>query len=147
MHVHNIRHSLTMDKNCRVGEEAPEYGPENGNKEKDGQSTGISPLAENLFLSPPSSSSGNYYGVGKLVRCTSTPSYSSLFGHGSFNLKDPLFTANIQLDQEDERQEETNRDNVKDINNQNQDSVVGSYDEGRSLLSSNESDSSSSRGK
>ena len=139
-----------MDKNFRVGEEPSESGPENENKEKGGlSSTGISPLAESLFLSPPSNT-GTNYSVGKLVRCTSTPSYSSLFGKLGFDLKDPLFTANIQLDQEDEQQEK-NRHTGKDIHiNRSQDSAVGSYDEGRSLLSSNESDASStssSRGK
>ena len=136
-----------MDKNGRVEEEPSASCFEN--KEKEGTSTGISPLTESLFLSPPSSF-GTNYSAGKLVRCTSTPSYSSLFSHGhlGFDLKDPLFTANIQLDQEED--EETN--NVKDvqqIKNPDQDSVVGSYDDGRSLLSNNESDvsSTSSRGK
>ena len=63
--------------------------------------TGLSPLAETLFLSPPNVNSENKFGFGgKLVRATSTPSYSSLLK--LIEDKDPLFTADIQLDREDE---------------------------------------------
>ena len=86
-------------------------------------STGISPLAENLFLSPPNSRE-NFLSVGKLTRCTSTPSYSSLFNVND----DPLFTANIQLD----------KDTKTITSDQNQDSIITSCD-----VSHNESDTSS----
>ena len=109
-------------------------------KEIYSSTTGISPLAENLFLSPPSSNSENKFGIGcKLVRCTSTPSYSSLFG--LIEAKDPLFTADIKLDKVDEVI--TRKPNVKN-SNPNQDSAIESCN-----VSCNESDASSvcSRGK
>ena len=141
-----------MEKNCKVEEVPSDSGSESENKEKEIRSTGVSPLAASLFLSPPSNTETNY-SVGKLIRCTSTPSYSSIFGHGNLelDLKDPLFTANIQLEQEEEQPK--TRIHVKDIpkNDPNHDSVIGSYNEGHSLFScSNESDTSStnsSRGK
>ena len=109
-------------------------------KEIYSSTTGISPLAENLFLSPPSSRSENKFGVGcKLVRCTSTPSYSSLFG--LVEAKDTLFTADIKLDKLEEVI--TNNPNVKD-SNPNQDSALEACN-----VSCNDSDASSvySRGK
>ena len=68
-------------------------------KEYDNASTtGISPLAENLILNSPCNNiSENHFGLeGKLVRCTSTPSYSSLSRFAAD--KNALFTSNIQLD-------------------------------------------------
>ena len=108
-------------------------------KEMYSSTTGISPLAESLFLSPPSTSRENKFGIGcKLVRCTSTPSYSSLFR--SIEAKDPLFTADIQLDKVEEVIKKTHeRDS-----NTNQDSALESYN-----VSGNDCDASSffSRGK
>lgn len=65
----------------------------------DVSTTEISPLAANHFLSSPCNSLDNHIGFGKkLVRCTSTPSYSSL---SKFSLeKNILFTSNIKLDHE-----------------------------------------------
>ena len=68
-------------------------------------STGISPLAESLFLSPPNSNVNNHLGFGKLVRCTSTPSYSSLLK--DFDPIDPFSAENFPV-QKDELAYEKN---------------------------------------
>ena len=125
-----------MEHHCIVEDEVSN----NETKEIYSSTTGLSPLAESLFLSPPSSNSENKFRIGcKLVRCTSTPSYSSLFR--SIEAKDPLFTADIQLDKVEEVIRK--KTHVKD-SNPNQDSALES-----SNVSCNDSDASSffNRGK
>ena len=139
-----------MDKGCSVEEESSGSGSTNQRNGKGGMSSELSPLAESLFLSPPSNV-GPHFGLGKLVRCTSTPSYSSLFSQ--LDAKDSLFTSNIQLDHDDyETKRQTRVNNIKDqqIYDRNQDSAIDSYQFGNSTLGDSHSGASSlssSRGK
>ena len=139
-----------MDKSCSAEEESSGSGPTNQRNGKGGLSSELSPLAESLFLSPPSNV-GTHFGLGKLVRCTSTPSYSSLFSQSG--AKDALFTSNIQLDHDDhETKRQTKRNNIKDqqVYDRNQDSAIDSYHLGNSTLGDSHSGASSlssSRGK
>ena len=95
------------------------------NKNDDESTTGISPLAANLFLSSPCNNTESHLGLGgKLVRCTSTPSYSSL---SKFSIqKNLLFTSNIQLDQELIEVEETKNKQALNSLSITQDSLYGS---------------------
>ena len=108
--------------------------------------TGISPLAANLFLSSPCNITESHLGLGgKLVRCTSTPSYSSL---SKFSIqKNLLFTSNIQLDQELREVEETKNKQALNSLCITQDSLYGSTCDNTANDNDALSSSNSSRGK
>ena len=116
-------------------------------KENDNASTtSISPLAANLFLSSPCNNTESHLGLGgKLVRCTSTPSYSSL---SKFSVqKNLLFTSNIQLDQELREVEETKNKHALNSLSTTQDSLYGSSCDNTANDNDALSSSNSSRGK
>ena len=112
----------------------------------DVSTTKISPLAANIFLGSPCNSLDNHIGFGKkLVRCTSTPSYSSL---SKFSLeKNILFNSNIKLDHELREIESETKKQITDSHGVTQDSLYASSCD----ITVNESDItssiSSSRGK